>query len=721
MKKSSIFRLILAIVISIIFISIVLICFKNSYKIYNMKNSNKAIEKVNDITIIDVTGLSTGEEANHEHIFKTQYDDDNHWKECILCKNKIDLKEHSYIDLGWTQGNYNSCSEENMHEYICNCGKKYSVSTGRKSHTWVIIQNESTYQYYTRCSICSHYKESHKCRKNDGSEINCNNLGRCILCNYTYTKARHSYDGQNKTELYEKKAYCSMCNMFLGDINYNYKTRESNGNIKHYTSITFPNGSTNIINNDYNKTNDNSTINIVNKNTINELTWNCEQTITYKSYSEKEQWVRSYCNVNINGINSDIFIYEYIKPDEITPIISNIILENNDDWAKSKEIVIKGTENYCNTVKVEIFDDENKLIYSGSTKVNNNNYSISCIPELEASNKSRNFILRVTDTCENMTEKEFSISKIDGIAPTPTSENEIIREWSKEKDITFTAIDQGIGNVYIAFNNQQEYKIADKNEESYSKNYKFIGDVYSPVQAIVYYKDGLGNTSTQIITINKLDNTAPTITNVQVHNNKLTVEANDIKEGMGEGSGITKYRYITSENKLENLEVSETATSVNIGEDFIIPNIEKVKYIYIVAEDIVGNISKSYEYEVPQLILTSKVNIKAANGKGAIELDWSSYDLEDKYFVIYRKQENEAEWKTIVTLEQKLTEGKYIDMLANDTQSPNISIINIKENSIDNNISITSNAIDSSTKYKYYIEAYESTNITLIGKSNITN
>ena len=60
-------------------------------------------------------------------------------------------------------------------------------------------------------------------------------------------------------------------------------------------------------------------------------------------------------------------------------------------------------------------------------------------------------------------------------------------------------------------------------------------------------------------------------------------------------------------------------------------------------------------------------------------------------------------------------------MLANDTQSPNISIINIKENSIDNNISITSNAIDSSTKYKYYIEAYESTNITLIGKSNITN
>jgi hypothetical protein len=186
---------------------------------------------------------------------------------------------------------------------------------------------------------------------------------------------------------------------------------------------------------------------------------------------------------------------------------------------------------------------------------------------------------------------------------------------------------------------------------------------------------------------------------------------------MGEGSGVVKYRYITSESKLENQEVSETATEVNIGENFIIPNIDKVKYIYIVAEDLVGNISESYEYEVPQLILTSKVNLSAADGKGGVELDWSNYDLEDKYFVIYRKQENETEWENIVSLDRKLTEGKYTDTLGNDQTNPRLPNINIEGNNISNNIQINASAIDFGTKYQYYIESYDSTTGTLLNKS----
>ncbi len=123
-----------------------------------------------------------------------------------------------------------------------------------------------------------------------------------------------------------------------------------------------------------------------------------------------------------------------------------------------------------------------------------------------------------------------------------------------------------------------------------------------------------------------------------------------------------------------------------------------------------------YETEVPQLELTSKVNIIGVNGKGTIELDWSKYDIQNKYFVIYRKQEGEKEWKTIVSLEQKLTGGKYTDILANDQAKPSTATINIKGNSEENNIQIISTSTDKGTKYTYYIEAYDLEN-TLLASS----
>ena len=132
-----------------------------------------------------------------------------------------------------------------------------------------------------------------------------------------------------------------------------------------------------------------------------------------------------------------------------------------------------------------------------------------------------------------------------------------------------------------------------------------------------------------------------------------------------------------------------------------------------------GNISEIYEVEVPQLKLTSKVNLSAANGKGTIELAWSGYDISNKYFVIYRKQEGEEEWKTIVGLEEKFNESSYIDNLANDKNSPTVPEINIEENSENNKIEITSIVVDSGTKYTYYIESYDNSTGTLISKSSI--
>jgi len=51
------------------------------------------------------------------------------------------------------------------------------------------------------------------------------------------------------------------------------------------------------------------------------------------------------------------------------------------------------------------------------------------------------------------------------------------------------------------------------------------------------------------------------------------------------------------------------------------------------------------------LVLTSKVNTEAANGKGGVDLDWSSYDATDKTFKAYQKKEGTDEWQSISTLD----------------------------------------------------------------------
>ncbi len=441
------------------------------------------------------------------------------------------------------------------------------------------------------------------------------------------------------------------------------------------------------------------------------------------NYKNKCNDMKVYVYLKINGVEYWAYITPNIigYPDVKEPVISDIVTESEStltSWSKTKPIVVTGTENYCDTVDVEIIDDEENAIFKGTTTVNNGNYSISCTPEIEAGLVGRKFNVIVTDACDNKTEEEFEIARVDAIAPKITSGDEVGGDWAREKNFTFTANDYGIGNVEIGFNDVNDYSLAIQDGENFSKEYKLIGDVYAPREANVYYKDGLGNVSTKKITIDKLDNTAPTITNVNIHNNKLSVEANDRHEVWGDGSGVVKYRYMVSGEKIENPDVSTFTNELNVGKDIVIENLPEVKYVYVVAEDLVGNVSKVYEVEIPQLVLTSEVRLELANGKGGVKLDWSTYDISDKYFVIYRKKENETEWQEIVSLQDKLTENTYIDEFANDNENSNAPTIQIQENIENNNINISPTSTDNGSKYTYYIESYDSSTNLLLNKSN---
>ncbi len=682
------------------------------------------IQNASEITTIDVTDLEDNGNMEHEHILKTMYDENKHWEECTICGQKTNESNHNYEDNGWTMGN--SCSEDNLHKFSCICGSNYTKSEKINNHKIRYDNDSADCVYYRHCTNrCGLSDIIHECIKSDGSRINCVNPGKCSLCGFYYAKSSVSHYAVSSCNLKEncenRNLECANCGLDLGYLNYLYVTKETDIEYKIYASLTVVDGHTYYKIEHGNGFETNSNLSYVPN--INGKTWTFIATLNLNEYLERGSTFYIAFRGKYNNISTSMTMnVELYELDNIEPIISNIAMRDGNEelteWSKTKPIIISGTENYTKSVTAKIIDNKNNIIYQGTVPVNDKKYLIKSIPEIEVDKIGKAFTIIVTDSCNNSASQEFTIAKVDSIPPTPTSGTEILEDWAKSKNFTFTATDYGIGQVSIAFNDIEDLQLAKEDENTYSRDYIFTGDVYKPKQLSVMYKDGLGNTSMQKITIDKIDNTAPTITNVEIHNNTITITSNDEHETLGEGSGVVKYRYLASEEKIENPTLTiENSTEVNKTEEIKIKDIYKMKYIYIVAEDYVGNTSEVYEFKVPELKLTATANPNTANGKGEIILDWSSYDVTDKYFVIYRKKENQEEWDTIVSLKQKLTGSTYIDTLANDEAKPNTPSITITGDKTNNNINVIANTTDNGTQYNYYIEAYDSTG-ELLSKSN---
>lgn len=131
-----------------------------------------------------------------------------------------------------------------------------------------------------------------------------------------------------------------------------------------------------------------------------------------------------------------------------------------------------------------------------------------------------------------------------------------------------------------------------------------------------------------------------------------------------------------------------------------------------------GNVSDIYELKVPELELTSSVDLNLSNGKGGVVLDWSGYDINNKYFVIYRKKEDEENYEVILGLDEKFNRNNFTDIFSNDENNPIVPIINVNSE-LDNSIKIDIQAQDKGTKYLYYVEAYDRNSKSLLSVSNI--
>ena len=732
------------IIIAIILIMIICAYADRLYKNKLTKNKLSALSDGN-VTTIDITGITPSPESQHEHIYKTYYDNTKHWEECTICNVKRNEVNHSFITT-WANGR-ETCHYSNSYTKNCSCG--YS-ETGHKPCVW----NGSAYNSHgdqklhaKKCSVCqdeiyyTYYLNKYgqgtiyqnrggenkdprgpwrdQCIKANGSRIMCQDVAQCAVCKFSYTEGWAKHRPVLGMPGKDGKVACAVCNEEFGTATIKFETDSSTPAINTYTiDYKFTKGVT-FLQTKPNPTDGITPFTMYTQTISNKNADGSEFTLTTKAKLKPAYTTPVedgiYLALKQNGKQLE-YGSGYIKfyPDGVKPVISNIQISNNTEWKKSKSITISGTENWTNTVNIKIENDRGKVVYEGTTNVINKNWSISCIPDIEAGEDNRIFKLTVTDSCENSITQEFDISKVDGKPPTVTSPDKVTNsEWAREKTFTFTAEDLGIGNVEIGFNDVADYSPAIKDGNNYSKEYKFVGDAYSPVKGSVYFKDGLGNITTQVVTLEKIDNTAPSITNASLNNNVINITSHDRHLVLGEGSGVIKYRYITSTEKLEKPELTEN-NSHEIGKDELltIPNINEVKYIYIVAEDFVGNVSESYEIEVPQLELRSEVN-----EEGTITLNWEGYDKTNKYFVIYCKQEGEEKWKTVVGLDEKLNSNTYT--LGNDTVKPNTPEVTIEKNIGADQIKVNQTSTDNGTTYTYYIESYDKDTNILIAKSNI--
>lgn len=133
----------------------------------------------------------------------------------------------------------------------------------------------------------------------------------------------------------------------------------------------------------------------------------------------------------------------------------------------------------------------------------------------------------------------ITIANVDAMGPNLSIEVDTTN-WSKTKTLTLKGSD-AFNYVYLGVDNNDMQLVSTTG--SGSRTYIFTGDSKNGVKIRFYGKDKVGNLSYIDYTIDKLDNTSPTINNLTLSNDcsNVTVNASD------EGSGIDGYA-ITSTN-----------------------------------------------------------------------------------------------------------------------------------------------------------------------------
>ena len=626
-------------------------------RITSMLNQPKITNLADEITNIDLTGLVTGGDVNHTHIYEKKYDNNYHWEECFICGDVINKENHHKETTG------SGICETYMVER-CTDGCGYSVSTFIDHEIMYYeegnyVQNPATYVHYIgECAKCGAQtvitadgeKTIRECIDDEGNPIDCRNLKQCVGCGYDFSALTEFCHHSNTLDSDGQTYLCENCGIPVYKVLHQEEIQDSENNL-HWTmrgiyqllgdatwaktyglatwsplldsgealeSLT-PAHVIELPSEYYNKPE-------YGTEGINSGLYLVEYEAYLKDGFQGTVNVRmnaDYCFKNING-NPNEFgktyaIVTYISPDTKEPSITNTQINRPEiinGYSQKATLTVDCYDSYSDIASIGLYDLEGNCIqeYGAATSNGDKTFtrSFDIVAEIR---EAQTLVVKAKDRYGNETSQNIEIQNLDAKAPTLINNEDYTSQWSKNKQITFTAEDQGIGNVQIAFNTADDYKIAQKDNEHYTRTYNFYGDVYDKVTAAIYLKDELGNEQMVKVDIGRLDNTAPSITNTVIENNKIIITANDLHETLGEGSGVIGYRYIASNE--ETKEIGEGEGTYIGTNEINLTDAKNVKYVYIAPIDQVGNIGETKRVELPTYSYTVNYYQKGGTNKVA--------------------------------------------------------------------------------------------------------
>ncbi|MEG2823018.1 MAG: InlB B-repeat-containing protein, partial [Lachnospiraceae bacterium] len=591
----------------------------------------------NQESSIDLSGLVTGSDADHTHIFESKLDNTFHWKECFLCKKVIEKERHTII----TDGNGATCSDYViLGKEICsqNCG--YSKEIKKLPH---IYPPNVSYSDFTgtrhlihTCSRCGSVgEEPHKFRVGGGEYTvyqmqdmgwNIHTLGKqtCSICNLTVDLSKHNgwgylcylckgtyaprlyfevpgnqiVNGKLKLDFVNANSqtvYLEMQGSGVASISARIISANPNFTVGSLTGIeTLPN--------DRHRYSFTVSVKDRNKPIDQEFVLFGETSNKYNAGA----WIDGYQTVTdfygTTSIN--------VVPDATGPTIQSITAKDvatAGEWASSKQLTISGSSEKNTMVYASMYYDTWVPVFQKkAVSVVNGQYSVSDIPVLEV-DQPRTFHFKVEDAFGNEVWSTKILGKIDNRAPKMISSKDYINGWSKTKEVKITTEDGGINQVSIGFNSMSDISIGTLDGVNSTKTYRFTGDVYDVVTGAVYMRDGLGNIATERIQIGKLDQTGPTVTKIKktatMDQVVLDITASDYcKKVEGEGSGVVSYALTTSDQ-------TPPASAFQSNPQFTVSENGTYK---VWAKDLVENISKAESVVVDEIAYT--VQFLDANG-----------------------------------------------------------------------------------------------------------
>ena len=446
---------------------------------------------------------------------------------------------------------------------ICTvCGYKTVYKRSHTDDTSHIYTRVDAKWHYYKCTYCNSYGSyTESCRDADGNLILCDG-GTCATCGYTYGE-QHTWFNSGSGESGTVK--CGKCGAELLKYDNNVYTWTSANTVNCSVRITWWNKD--IFGEDAATVASNmgmggpgggvtgTTSDFKAYASGGYVYASC--TVTFEYQERGATWANQcfYVSQYSTRIFSPI---TYGKIENEAPTVTSASLSygsKTGNYSTKATLSVTCTDNWNydpNYVQIRLLDADKQPLSAWITCTRNDATYSQTIDVVTEVTGSKTYYVEARDAGGNTSQKAVTVSNLDSKAPTVTSALVTSQDWSKLKTITFTCIDAGIGDVSIAFNDQSDYQKADYADGTYSRAYTFTGDVYGSVKAAVYFKDALGNVTTEFVEIYNLDNTEPTVSMTDISDAfnskgeaigwKVNITGDDANTHVGQqGSGVTKY------------------------------------------------------------------------------------------------------------------------------------------------------------------------------------